>query len=200
VVPARSETTRIAIVETAERLFRTHGYQKTAVADIARELRMSPANVYRFFASKAAINEVICARVLGIVDANAWSVARGPGSAPDRLRQLFQTLQQQTVALFFNDKRLHDMVEAAMDEHWGVIKAHIESIDKALRHIVMDGIAAGDFAASDPDRTAYLLHRTTVAFCHPTLVQQCIDDDLPLLAEHMAEFALRALRRSNDES
>jgi AcrR family transcriptional regulator len=33
------------------------GYQKTAVADIARELGMSPANVYRFFPSKSAINE-----------------------------------------------------------------------------------------------------------------------------------------------
>ena len=39
----------------AERLFREIGYQKTTVADIAKELRMSPANVYRFFDSKKAI-------------------------------------------------------------------------------------------------------------------------------------------------
>ena len=53
----RAEATRARIEETAERLFRTMGYQKTAVADIARELGMSPANVYRFFPSKSAINE-----------------------------------------------------------------------------------------------------------------------------------------------
>ena len=43
---------RSRIEETAERLFRNMGYQKTAVADIARELGMSPANVYRFYPSK----------------------------------------------------------------------------------------------------------------------------------------------------
>ncbi len=42
--------TRARIADAAERLFRTLGYQKTAVADIARECGMSPANVYRFFA------------------------------------------------------------------------------------------------------------------------------------------------------
>ncbi|WP_145963865.1 helix-turn-helix domain-containing protein, partial [Bradyrhizobium algeriense] len=51
--------TRGRIVATAERLFRQIGYQKTTVADIAKALRMSPANVYRFFDSKKAINEVV---------------------------------------------------------------------------------------------------------------------------------------------
>lgn len=36
------------ILEAAERLFRHYGYAKTNVADIARELDMSPANIYRF--------------------------------------------------------------------------------------------------------------------------------------------------------
>ena len=48
--------TRDRILEVAERLFRVIGYQKTTVGDIAKELRMSPANVYRFFESKKAIH------------------------------------------------------------------------------------------------------------------------------------------------
>ena len=73
----RAETTRAEIVTTAERLFRSLGYQKTAVADIARELGMSPANIYRFFPSKAAINEAICARTLSF---GRTRVADGAGS------------------------------------------------------------------------------------------------------------------------
>src|ERR1700704_5814429 len=46
--------TRARILVVAERLFREIGYQKTTVADIAKMLRMSPANVYRFFDSKKA--------------------------------------------------------------------------------------------------------------------------------------------------
>ncbi|CAH2599623.1 TetR/AcrR family transcriptional regulator [Rhodovastum atsumiense] len=193
----RAEATRTAIVETAERLFRSLGYQKTTVADIARELRMSPANVYRFFPSKAAINEAICARILDGFDRLAWSIARGPEPAPDRLRLLFRTMQRQTMTLFFHDKRMHDMVAAAMEEHWGVIRAYVESFDKALRHILMDGIAAGVFAPCDADRTSRLMHCTMIGFVHPTLVQEWIDDDLPGLAADMAELVLRSLRPEN---
>ena len=42
-------TPRERILVVAERLFRQIGYQKTTVADIAKELRVSPAGVYRFF-------------------------------------------------------------------------------------------------------------------------------------------------------
>ena len=51
-VKPKPEDTRARIMETAETLFRRLGYAKTTVADIASELGMSPANVYRFFPSK----------------------------------------------------------------------------------------------------------------------------------------------------
>jgi len=43
------EETRARILKVAEEHFRRIGYHKTSVADIASELGMSPANVYRFF-------------------------------------------------------------------------------------------------------------------------------------------------------
>src|SRR5579875_3165281 len=123
--------TRAAITETAERLFRTLGYQKTTVADIARELRMSPANVYRFFPSKAAINEAICARLLAGLDESVWAVARSPDRAPDRLRAIFRLLQQQTLTLFFQERRMHDMIAAALEENWPIVAEHICTIEAA---------------------------------------------------------------------
>ena len=60
--------TRERILEVAERLFREIGYQKTTVADIAKVLRMSPANVYRFFNSKKAIHEGVARVLMGQVE------------------------------------------------------------------------------------------------------------------------------------
>ncbi len=193
--PAAAQT-RAAIIDTAERLFRSLGYQKTTVADIARELRMSPANVYRFFPSKAAINQVICARLLSGLDEAAWAVARGPGSPPERIRALFRLLQQQTEALFFQERRMHDMVAAALQEEWPTVEAHIGTVDAAFRHIVAEGQAQGVFAALDPDQTARFLHGSCVLFTHPMLVEKCCrhGEDMAALAERMAEFCLRALR------
>ena len=54
-VRTKPDDTRARIMETAEALFRRLGFAKTTVADIAAELGMSPANIYRFFASKNAI-------------------------------------------------------------------------------------------------------------------------------------------------
>lgn len=173
------------------------GYQKTTVADIARELGMSPANVYRFFPSKAAINEAICARIVGVLGDRAWSIARGPGSAADRIRAFFRVIQKTTMEMAFHEQRMLEMVAVAMEEHWGVIKEHVRSLDTALRHIVMDGQAEGSFARLDPDATGRLIHATMIGFCHPVLVHQCMDDDLPAMAEAMAEFCLRALRPEN---
>jgi len=190
-----AQATRAAIMDTADRLFRTLGYQKTTVADIARELRMSPANVYRFFPSKSAITEAIAERLLEQVIAAVRAIAAGPGTPPDRVRALFRLLQEQTMALFFHERRMHDMVAAAIEEHWSVVERYVHSIDEAFVQIVRDGQAAGEFGGMDPEQAGRLMHCSCAMFTHPTLVQQCLDTkDLPEIATGMAEFCLRALR------
>ena len=79
--------TRERILVVAERLFRQIGYQKTTVADIAKELRMSPANVYRFFDSKKAIHEGVARSLMGEVEVEAQAdrgAARSGGGPPAR--------------------------------------------------------------------------------------------------------------------
>jgi len=64
----REPNTHIIIVDAAERLFGQIGFQKTTVLDIAHNLRMSPANVYRFFASKTEIHEAVVRRLLNEIE------------------------------------------------------------------------------------------------------------------------------------
>ena len=80
--------TRERNLVVAERLFRQIGYQKTTVADIGKELRMSPANVYRFFDSKKAIHEGVARSLMGEVEVEAQRIADMPGPAVPRLRDL----------------------------------------------------------------------------------------------------------------
>jgi AcrR family transcriptional regulator len=172
-----AEETRARIEDTAERLFKTMGYQKTAVADIARELGMSPANVYRFFPSKSAINEAIARRMLSGVEAEIWAIARSDVPPPERLAHLLRTLHRRHVGLFFAEKRLHDMVTAAMAEHWGVVENFIHACVTAIRHVLMDGMAAGVFAKRDPEATATAIKQAIIAFVHPVLIAECLGHD-----------------------
>ena len=170
------EETRARIVDTAETLFRRLGFAKTAVADIAAELGMSPANVYRFFPSKHAIVEAICTRCLGEIDENAWTVARGRGSAAARLERLFQGIITYHKANFISEKRLHDIVLIAIEENWNAILAHKQTVRNAIELILRDGIESGEFEAVDPKETAGILMLGMVAFCHPVLVAQYLAD------------------------
>src|SRR5450756_1339162 len=86
--------TRERILVVAERLFREIGYQKTTVADIAKVLRMSPANVYRFFESKKAIHQAVARALMGEVEEAAQAIAVGRGPAAARLRELVITVHR----------------------------------------------------------------------------------------------------------
>src|SRR5215813_14405207 len=99
------------ILTTAERLFREIGYQKTTVADIAKELRMSPANVYRFFDSKKSINAGVAKRLMDEVEDAAREIASRKGGAAERLREMIKTIHRMNSERYVGDSKLHEMVE-----------------------------------------------------------------------------------------
>src|SRR6195256_6126249 len=115
--------TRERILVVAERLFREIGYTKTTVADIAKVLRMSPANVYRFFDSKKAIHEGVARTLMGGVEDAAQAIATGSGPAASRLRELMTTIHRMNCERYVGNSKLHEMVEIAMEERWDVCAA-----------------------------------------------------------------------------
>src|SRR5438045_9089998 len=99
--------TRERILVVAERLFRQMGYHKTTLADIAKELRMSPANVYRCFDSKKAIHEGVARGLMGEVEVEAQRIADTPGPAAPRLRELMKTVHRMNSERYVVDCKLH---------------------------------------------------------------------------------------------
>jgi AcrR family transcriptional regulator len=190
----KPDDTRARIIETAEALFRRMGFAKTAVADIAAELGMSPANIYRFFSSKHAIVEAICQKALAELEARGWAVARSPGPASQRLEDLIMVTVNYHKENFLTERRVHDMVLVAIEHSWDVIRAHKQVMHSIAERILREGIAAGEFEPVDPAQTARHIMRSLVAFLHPVLIVQCLEDHEDLDTEPRA--ALRFLLRS----
>lgn len=202
----RAEATRLRITESAEALFRRMGYQKTAVADIARDLGMSPANVYRFFPSKSAINEAIAERMLREIAAGAWAVARDDSLSPEeRLRRVARHLHERDRTLFVAERRMHDMVQAAMAEHWGVVERFLADTRAAVAHVLADGIARGDFAPGDPVALADAVKHALMAYTHPMIIADCLShgetgETLEAEMEAVLDLLIRGLRHPpNDQ-
>ena len=191
----KPDDTRARIVETAETLFRRLGFAKTAVADIASELRMSPANIYRFFDSKNAIVEAICRRCLSEVEERAWRVARSKATAGQRMERLILEILAYHKENLLTEQRVNDIVLVAIEHNWDNIRAHKAALRNVVELILRDGIEAGEFEAVDPRTTAELIMQSTVVFTHPVLIGQCLQDGQDLEAEARASvrFLLQAI-------
>ena len=185
---------RERILVTAERLFREIGYQKTTVADIAKALRMSPANVYRFFDSKKSINAGVARRLMGEVEGASRTIATGPQSATERLRELLATIHRMNSDRYVGDSKMHDMVAVAMEENWDVCKAHMECLTGAIATVIADGVASGEFRAADVGLAAVCTCTAMMRFFHPQMIADCADKPSPTL-DQMIDFVIAGLRR-----
>jgi AcrR family transcriptional regulator len=184
--------TRERILVVAERLFRQIGYQKTTVADIAKELRMSPANVYRFFDSKKAIHEGVARSLMGEVEVEAQRIADMPGAAVPRLRDLLSTVHRMNCERYVGDSKLHEMVEIAMEESWEVCVAHIQRITESIGAVIGQGMASGEFGQADVPLAALCVCTAMVRFFHPQMIAQSMNKPGPSI-DQMIDFVLAGL-------
>jgi AcrR family transcriptional regulator len=176
----------------AERLFRQIGYQKTTVADIAKELRMSPANVYRFFDSKKAIHESVARGLMGEVEHAAQAIATRSGSASSRLRELMTPIHRMNSERYVGDCKMHEMVEIAMEESWEVCVAHMEQITGAIGTVIAQGAASGEFEVTDVPLAAMCACTAMMRFFHPQMIAQCATKPGPSI-DQMIDFVIAGL-------
>jgi AcrR family transcriptional regulator len=191
--PVRREN-MARILDTAERLFRHYGYAKTTVADIARDLGMSPANVYRFYGSKAEIHKALANRMLEASREVARANAVRPVSASERLRAHFIDQHRITVETLLHENKVHEMVVVAIEEQWSVIEDHIEQMRAIVAEVIRDGIAAGEFRDQDVNLAAENFSACMVTLCHPQIVAECLVENRLSTPAGLVDFALLALK------
>ena len=184
--------TRERILVVAERLFREIGYQKTTVADIAKVLRMSPANVYRFFDSKKSIHEGVARALMGEVEVAAQTIATTSGPAAQRLRELMTSIHRMNRERYVGDSKLHEMVEVAMEESWEVCVAHMERITQTIGGVIAEGSASGEFSVADVPLAAMCACTAMMRFFHPQMIAQCANKP-GLSLDQMIDFVLAGL-------
>ncbi|MBR0717899.1 TetR/AcrR family transcriptional regulator [Bradyrhizobium liaoningense] len=184
--------TRERILEVAERLFRQMGYQKTTVGDIAKELRMSPANVYRFFESKKAIHQAVARGLMGEVELEARRIVAKPGPVLERFRELLTTIHRMNSERYVGDSKLHEMVAIAMEEDWDVCVAHIECIAAIIGQVIAQGVASGEFEAPDLQLASLCSCTAMIRFFHPQMIAQAANKPGPSI-DQMIDFVIAGL-------
>jgi AcrR family transcriptional regulator len=199
-IAARSaDETRDRILVAAEELFRRIGYYKTTVGDIAQALKMSSANIYRFFPSKNAIVEALCGKILGALLEEATAAVEAPGQPSERVFNLLMALHRHHRDHLTNHERVHEMVVVAMDENWEAIHAFLDTCKGLVKKLVAEGQRVDEFGPGEPDQLGELVFGACAAILHPTMIAKCAGEgmtveEIDAQAQGLVLFALRALR------
>ena len=165
--------TRDRILHAATERIKHYGYNKTTMAEIAADCRMSPGNIYRFFEAKIDIAEAMARQHAMEQNGRLSAIARRK-SAPA-------------------DKRLRDILTAQMRENYGLVERNAKIIELAevlkrerplhqseqlalqrvfLAEVLKDGIEEGLFRPMDVDLTAEMIQAAVQKFSFPHLFTQ----------------------------
>ncbi|MBX9882557.1 MAG: TetR/AcrR family transcriptional regulator [Sphingomonas sp.] len=190
---------REEILDTAERLYDRLGFEKTTMTDVARELGMSAANLYRSFANRREIDEAIALRKLRVIEDIAWTCARNaPKDAEKALETLILEVMRATRSILFSGEILHRLCVVATAERWPTVDAFVEQLRGALRHVVIEGQRSGRFTPGDADMLAGAMLCALNAVWHPFMIEANGNGDLEANAAGLVMLLTRALVKNNE--
>ncbi len=190
--PADHEV-RDQIVAAATEHFSRYGYEKTTVSDLAKAIEFSKAYIYKFFESKQAIGEMICANCLQQIEAEVSAAVAQTDQPPEKLRRMFKAIIEASLRLFSQDRKLYEIAASAATENWQSVVAHEERIQKLLQEVLQAGRQSGDFERKTPlDETTKAIYLVMHPYINPLLLQHSLQytDEAPV---QLSNLVLRSL-------
>ncbi|SFN21049.1 TetR/AcrR family transcriptional regulator [Variovorax sp. OV329] len=190
--PADHEV-RDQIVAAATEHFSRYGYEKTTVSDLAKAIGFSKAYIYKFFESKQAIGEMICANCLRDIEAQVRAAVDGVDRPPEKLRRMFKAVVEESLRLFSEDRKLYEIATSAVTERWQAVLTHEERIRQLLHEILREGRETGEFERKTPlDEAARAIYLVLHPYVNPLLLQHSFDytDEAPA---QLSSLVLRSL-------
>ncbi len=187
------DQTRLFILDTAEQQLRRHGPLKVTVVDIARASGMSHANVYRFFATKAAILDAITERWLAGAERALTAVIAQPATAAERLEAFVLQLHRLKVKKVSDDPEVFQTYRAVAEQCRAVIEQHLATLQELLERVVRDGVESGEFRVRDVSAAVQAIRNATLRFHHPHLVAKTLGEPVEEQARSVVRLLVAAL-------
>jgi TetR/AcrR family transcriptional regulator len=144
----RSEARRLDILRAAARVFRRRGIAAAGMRDIANEAELSPGNLYYYFDSKDELLLFCQERTLEHMLESVEAAKANGATSTERLRSV---LRAHVHALLdeLEGATAHLEVESLPDAVRAPVIRKRDRYERAVRALVSEGIARGEFAACD---------------------------------------------------
>ncbi len=151
------EIRRNEILDAAERLLFTKGYEQMAIREIVDELQIAKGTVYHYFESKQALLMALVERIGEQAEHLVLPIASSSVlPAQDKLLRVFAVLnqyKQENLDLVFAFMRIWYADENALFRQ-KLYLVRIKRLAPLLSQIIQQGVAEGVFTTAYPDQAA----------------------------------------------
>ena len=193
----RTEELRGRILEVAEERFRQYGYTKTTMAEIAEDVDMSAANLYRYFRNKQDIAAACADRCMGERITLLREVARRPGlSAAVRLETFVLEMVQHTFEQATNQPKINELVETIARERQDIVHQKNKALQGLIAEILAQGNETGEFEVDDVLTAAHAVYAATAMFGVPIFMSLYTLAEFQSSARAVVEILIRGLRKA----
>ncbi|MGE1083500.1 TetR/AcrR family transcriptional regulator [Pseudomonas shirazensis] len=167
---------RDQVIQAAMLHFAHYGYEKTTVSDLAKAIGFSKAYIYKFFDSKQAIGEVICANRLAMIRQLVTTAIADAPTASEQIRRLFRAIAEAGSDLFFHERKLYDIAAVASRDQWPSVQAHEADLRQVIQQVLIKGREAGEFERKTPlDETTEAIYLVLKPYVNAAQLQYNLD-------------------------
>jgi AcrR family transcriptional regulator len=166
----KKESCKRQIAHAARERFSHFGYCKTTMSEIAEDCKMSPGNLYRYFAGKIDIAEEIADEHAQAILDRARGVVRDPNlSAVEKLHKFLFDSMKNTFDVLADDPRIFEIAEIISKERPEYGNRHLKKERGLIVEILSTGNASGIFNIPDVMYVAEMIQSATYKFKYAQL-------------------------------
>jgi len=186
------------ILVAAQERFRNFGYGKTTMAEIAADVNMSAANLYRYFDNKQDIAAECAAECMGDLNSLLDNVVSLPNlDAIQRLHMYVQTGMRYHFDMMHEAPRLNELVENITRNHTELIHKRNQRAETQIARILQQGVRSGEFQVENIVATSSAILRATIFFTVPVFMHLYTIEEFEKMAVDVVNLIIVGLRKTN---
>jgi AcrR family transcriptional regulator len=186
------------ILSAAENRFDQYGFNKTTMAEIAKDCNMSASNIYRFFENKIDIAASLACQCLDEQEQQLKDIVSNKDlSAEERLYQLVMALLHETHTRWQERPRMNEIVNAICEERMDIVDQHIQTKHAFLITLLREGVERNEFTVVDLQVTAEAISTALTLYDVPLFMPMFSLETFERKAKNVFSLILNGIRKQN---
>ncbi len=169
------------------------GFEKVRLSDIAKELNVSHAALYTHFKDKSDLLDAVSERWLLELDEKLEIICRRRKDACEKIYDWALAIHRAKLEKVRRDPELYRAFDEAAKESKPFVKNHLETIHRQLLSLVEEAIEKSNLQNASAEEMMEIIGTAVVAFHHPRLVAQFINEKREKLLRQIINSVLKGL-------